>query len=55
MIKTEHVMLFTGEFNQEIHDELKRVKRTLWASLDLWQISEQEKSNQSAECEESNQ
>lgn len=34
--------LFSQEFNSEIHEELKRVKRTLWASLDLWQYGQVE-------------
>ena len=38
MIKSEHVFLFSNEFSREIHDELKRVKRTLWQSLELNQI-----------------
>ncbi len=39
-IKTEHVQIFSGEFNREIHDELKRMRRTLWASLELWQMQD---------------
>ena len=35
MIKTEHVFIFSNEFSREIHDELKRTKRTLWASMDM--------------------
>ena len=37
LIKTEHVFLFSNEFSRDIHDELKRVRRTLWASLNMHQ------------------
>lgn len=30
--------MFSVEFNQDIHNELKRMRRTLWASLDLWYL-----------------
>ncbi len=38
LIKTEHVFLFSNEFSRDIHDELKRVRRTLWASLNMHQF-----------------
>ena len=38
MIKTEHVFLFSNEFSREIHDELKRARRTLWATLNMHQL-----------------
>ena len=38
LIKTEHVFIFSNEFSREIHDELKRTKRTLWAGMDMHQI-----------------
>ena len=36
-IKTEHVFLFSNEFSREIHDELKRIRRSLWLSLKMHQ------------------
>ena len=38
LIKTEHVFMFSNEFSRDIHDELKRTRRTLWASMDMHQM-----------------